>query len=507
MRQFFQMDPFGMVPHNPSHSPHSYGRFGCPIWIDLGHIQMYGSPRCWVWNVKKFYVHSAAGRNAIPTCDVSAPEARPAAHDGRWVLHLLRVRARPGPVSCPKFGSMTSKPELCGNLRGILGTWWHMWAPKIRVIGTSIQLSGWKQTHGKRKNTVVEAWDEHSWYVHMLWFNLGQWLSWRSRSLAIAAGVRALNCKHPVCISCCRQMRALSCPMCRAAPWLHHGHESDGRKGCKRMHNFLRRAAEICGLMCFFIFFGGGLVEAFFVFWGVFFVILGCPFSLFWIVLGWVNGGTCFGFNTCERKALVNPIPHRNSVYHHPTLGAWRLRGWMCQRDCHCPTKCYLAGIVCCILAFAAFFQKATEGNTTKYVVRKIQRTENSGKGRKTADKDGLWKLSSCRKHAQKVLPRMLCFFWRWFLSWNFVESCNPSLSMSMEANAWNVQLWKHTHMCVYIYICNYCTVVFFFQNCFFLQRFNHKEILSSMYGCLSGLWSLVALQLQKWPLGVQVLW
>ena len=84
----------------------------------------------------------------------------------------------------------------------------------------------------------------------------------KDRSLAIAAGVRALNCKHPVCISCCRQMRALSCPMCRAAPWLHHGHESDGRKGCKRMHKFVRRAAEICRLM-FFMFFLGVLLKHF----------------------------------------------------------------------------------------------------------------------------------------------------------------------------------------------------------------------------------------------------
>eukprot|EP00434_Breviolum_minutum_P029857 symbB.v1.2.026399.t1/scaffold2633.1/size74386/6 len=29
-------------------------------------------------------------------------------------------------------------------------------------------------------------------------------------------GVRALNCLHPVCTSCCRKMRALSCPLCRA---------------------------------------------------------------------------------------------------------------------------------------------------------------------------------------------------------------------------------------------------------------------------------------------------
>ena len=47
----------------------------------------------------------------------------------------------------------------------------------------------------------------------------------------------------------------------------------------------------------------------------------------------------------------------------------------------------------CCILAFAAFFQKATEGNTTKYVVRKIQRTENSGKGRENGGKGRTLKI------------------------------------------------------------------------------------------------------------------
>ena len=153
------------------------------------------------------------------------------------------------------------------------------------------------------------------------------------------------------------------------------------------------------------------LVEAFLVFWGVLFVILGFPFSLFWIVLGWVNGGTCFGSNTCECFALVNSISHRNSVYHHPTLGAWRLRGWMCQRDCHCPTKCYLAGIVCCILAFAAIFQKATEGNTTKYVVRKIQRTENSGKGRENGGKGRTLKIEFLPETCPKGFTTDFAFF------------------------------------------------------------------------------------------------
>ena len=68
-------------------------------------------------------------------------------------------------------------------------------------------------------------------------------------------------------------------------------------------------------------------------------------------------------------------------------------------------------GIVCCILAFAASFQKATEVNTTKIVVMKRtkvnqekhwkhgkfrgQKTAEKGgktaeKGGKTAEKDGL---------------------------------------------------------------------------------------------------------------------
>ena len=42
-----------------------------------------------------------------------------------------------------------------------------------------------------------------------------------------------------------------------------------------------------------------------------------------------------------------------------------------------------------------------------------------------------------------------------------------------------------------------------------FLQHVLHREIPSSMFGCLSGGWSLVVgqLQLQTWPWGVQVLW
>ena len=79
----------------------------------------------------------------------------------------------------------------------------------------------------------------------------------------------------------------------------------------------------------------------------------------------------------------------------------------MCQRDCHCPTKCYLAGIVCCILAFAAFFQKATEGNTTKYVVRKIQRTENSGKGRENGGKGRTLKI----EFLPETCPKGFCVF------------------------------------------------------------------------------------------------
>ena len=154
-----------------------------------------------------------------------------------------------------------------------------------------------------------------------------------------------------------------------------------------------------------------GLVEAFFVFWGVLFVILGFPFSLFWIVLGWVNGGTCFGFNTCERKALVNSIPHRNSVYHHPTLGAWRLRGWMCQRDCHCPTNAISLELFVAFWHLQHFSKRRRKGIRQNMLSGKFRGQKTAEKGGKTAEKEGLWKLSSCRKHAQKVLPRILVLF------------------------------------------------------------------------------------------------
>ena len=80
--------------------------------------------------------------------------------------------------------------------------------------------------------------------------------------------------------------------------------------------------------------------------------------------------------------------------------------------------------VICCFLAFAACFQKATEVNTTKIVVMrknkgkpgktwknwKFRGQKTAEKGGKTAEKDGLWtwRSKSCRKHAQKVVSRIL---------------------------------------------------------------------------------------------------
>jgi len=65
----------------------------------------------------------------------------------------------------------------------------------------------------------------------------------------------------------------------------------------------------------------------------------------------------------------------------------------------------------CCILAFAAFFQKATEGNTTKYVVRKIQRTENSGKGRENGGKGRTLKIEFLPETCPKGFTTDFAFF------------------------------------------------------------------------------------------------
>ena len=92
----------------------------------------------------------------------------------------------------------------------------------------------------------------------------------------------------------------------------------------------------------------------------------------------------------------------------------------------------------------------------------KFRGQKTAEKGRKTAEKDGLWTLrsKSCRKHAQKVVSRILSLL-VFFLPWNFVESCNPSDSMSMKANASNVQLWTHIY-CIYCIYSRAC-----FLRCF----------------------------------------
>ena len=158
----------------------------------------------------------------------------------------------------------------------------------------------------------------------------------------------------------------------------------------------------------------------------------------------------------------------------------------ICQRDCHCPQNAVSLEL------FVAFWhlqhvskrqrkwirQKLLSWEKTKVDQEKLGTIENSedrkrrkragkrrkraGKGGKTAEKDGLWTLrsKSCRKHAQKVVSRILSLL-VFFLPWNFVESCNPSDSMSMKANASNVQLWTHIY-CIYCIYSRAC-----FLHCF----------------------------------------
>ena len=101
-----------------------------------------------------------------------------------------------------------------------------------------------------------------------------------------------------------------------------------------------------------------------------------------------------FEFNTCERKALVNPIPSLSSVTSPETGGI--ASGWLnLSARLSLSTKCRLTGIGCCILALAASLQKATEVNTTKLVVMKNNvepgKTKKNRKfrGQKTAEKGG----------------------------------------------------------------------------------------------------------------------
>ena len=87
----------------------------------------------------------------------------------------------------------------------------------------------------------------------------------------------------------------------------------------------------------------------------------------------------------------------------------------------------------------------------------KIQRTENGGKGRENGGKGrengGKGRTlkievktlpETCPKDSKRFHGRFCNSSNLYiFQSWNFVESSNPSHSMSMKANTWNVQLWK----------------------------------------------------------------
>ena len=180
MRQLTDGSVWYGAPKSQSFSPLIW-----PFWVPkLGHIQMYVSSRCWVWNVKKKFCakcswakygemlfHMWCFRTWSPACR-------------RWAMSAAFATSA-GQARSSQWPQIWIHDFKTWTLWESVGNPGHMWAPKIRVIGTSIQLSGWKQTHGKRTNPVVEGWDEHSWYVHMLWFNLGQWLSWMTEVLPL----------------------------------------------------------------------------------------------------------------------------------------------------------------------------------------------------------------------------------------------------------------------------------------------------------------------------------
>ena len=147
-------------------------------------------------------------------------------------------------------------------------------------------------------------------------------------------------------------------------------------------------------------------------------------------------------------------------MWQHPKLGSWLLRGWICQWDCHCPTKCCLTGIgllqsrTCgiCPKGNGSEYNKIHQKKRTKVNQVKQKKSEDrkrrkrAGKRRKRTDSEnwGQNLAGNMPKRFQKVSCRFCNSSNLYiFQSWNFVESSNPSHSMSMKANTWNVQLWK----------------------------------------------------------------
>ena len=158
------------------------------------------------------------------------------------------------------------------------------------------------------------------------------------------------------------------------------------------------------------------------------------------------------------------------------------------------PTKCCLTGIVCRSLAVAASFHKAAEANTT-----------NKGKPEKNGKTQKIKGLKPPQKKAGKRQKS------------TDSENCDPNLACpkgfitDFDSSSFScpetllkvaIQVTKCATMILY------CRVSFlnFSGNLYHIGK--SREILSSMCGCLSEVWSLVVgFAAAKWPRGVQTLW
>ena len=124
---------------------------------------------------------------------------------------------------------------------------------------------------------------------------------------------------------------------------------------------------------------------------------------------------------------------------------------------------------------------------------QKIQRTEDGGKGRetaekggKTAEKDGLWKLRS--KSCRKTCPQGVFTDFDSFSFFPVVKLC-----WKLQFNWPNgdvSQRLKCATMNTYLLYCRVCFLHCCSGGVYYIGK--SWEILSSMCGCLSGVWSLV---------------
>ena len=113
-------------------------------------------------------------------------------------------------------------------------------------------------------------------------------------------------------------------------------------------------------------------------------------------------------------------------------------------------------------------------------------------KGGKTAEKDGLWKLSSksCQKHVQKILSQILiclvvCFPCRETLLRAAIQvsqcRCKPTLEICNYENIYIYIIYRYT----IILYCRACFLHCFSCSVYYIGK--SWEILNSMCGRLSG--------------------